>query len=101
MSVRTKALLGAEETVARVAQTGNDIAVLIELFIAGGHIDVHVGMILLHPGDALGRGDQVDQTDVMASALLEERDGGGGAAAGSLGSSTRSSRFWLSSGSLQ
>ena len=35
MSVRTKALLGAEETVARVAQTGNDIAVLIELFIAG------------------------------------------------------------------
>ena len=40
-------------------------------------------MILLHPGDALGRGDQVDQTDVMASALLEERDGGGGAAAGS------------------
>ena len=39
-------------------------------------------MILLHPGDAFGRGDQVDQTDVVAAALLQERDGGGGAAAG-------------------
>ena len=52
---------------------------LVELFVTGGHVDVHVGMILLHPGDAFGRGDQVDQTDVVAAALLEERDGGGGA----------------------
>ena len=41
---------------------------LVELFIHRGHIDIDVRMILLNARNALGRGDQVNQADVMAAA---------------------------------
>ena len=55
---------------------------LVQALIQTGHVDVHVGMILLHPGDALGRGDQVHQADVGAAPLLDQGDGVAGGTAG-------------------
>ena len=39
--------LGAEDAVAGVAETGDDVAVLVEVAVEGGDEDVHVGMIML------------------------------------------------------
>ena len=49
-------LLGAENTVARVAQAGNDVALFIEAFVQGTGVDVHIGIQLLNVLDALGSG---------------------------------------------
>ena len=75
-------LFGAEEAVARVAQTRNDIAVLVQVVVHARDVDVHVRMVFLHPLDAFRRCNQVNQTDVTASALFDEADGCGRAAAG-------------------
>ena len=40
-------LLGAEDTVAGVAQAGNDVAVLVQMVVHRTGVDVHVGMDLL------------------------------------------------------
>lgn len=52
-------LLGSEDPVARIAQTGDDIGVLVEPLVHRADEDVHVGMVAAHDGDALRRGDDV------------------------------------------
>ena len=37
-------LLRAEDTVARIAQTGDDVAVLVEVAVQRSAVDLHVGM---------------------------------------------------------
>ena len=39
-------LLGAVDTVARVAQTGDDVAVLVQVIVLGAQIDVHIGFLI-------------------------------------------------------
>lgn len=74
-------LLGAEDPIAGVAQTGDDIAVVVELLIQSGAVDIHVGVIMMHPLNALGSGDNVHQLDVLDLIVLDELDGGRGGAA--------------------
>ena len=40
-------LLGAEDPVAGVAQTGDDVALLIQVIVQSTGIDIHVGVLLL------------------------------------------------------
>ena len=95
-------LFGAEEAIARVAQTRNDVAMLVQVVVHTRDVDVHVRMVFLHPLDAFRRCNQVDQTDVTASALFDEADGRGRAAAGGKHRvRTISSRSCASAGSLQ
>ena len=75
-------LLGAEDAVAGVAQAGDDVAVVVQLFVQSGHIDVHIGVILLHPLHALGSADDAHELDMLGAGLLQEGDGGRGGAAG-------------------
>ena len=52
-------LLGAEDPVAGVAQTGDDIGMLIELLVDGSQIQVYIGMGFVYSLDALGTADAV------------------------------------------
>ena len=47
-------LLGAEDPVAGIAQTGDDIGVIVQLFVHGSQIHIHVRMSFLHSLAALG-----------------------------------------------
>ena len=42
-------LLCAEDAVAGIAQAGDDVAVVVELLIHGGAVNLHVGMVLAGP----------------------------------------------------
>ena len=46
-------LFCSEESVARIAETGNYVCVLIELFIERGGIDIYIGMSRLNSRYAL------------------------------------------------
>ena len=75
-------LLRAEDTVAGIAQAGDDVAMLVELFIHGGNVNFHVGVVGADALDALGGGEDVHELDVLHAVFLHEGDGGGGGAAG-------------------
>ena len=45
--ISIRLLFGAEDTVAGVAETGDDIAVFVQLFVHGAAVDIHIGMSLL------------------------------------------------------
>ena len=51
-------LLGAEDPVAGIAQTGDDVALLIQVIVQSTGIDIHVGVLLLQELDALGSGHE-------------------------------------------
>ncbi len=46
-------LLGAEDTVTGVAQTGDDVAVLVQVVILCTEVDVHIRVCLVQGLDAL------------------------------------------------
>ena len=48
-------LLGAEDAVARVAEAGHNVAVLVQMIVHRAAVDVDVGMLLAEHPDALGR----------------------------------------------
>ena len=75
-------LFCSEYSVAGVAETGNDVRVLVEPFIAGGDIDIDVGMILLDTCDAFGTADDAHELDMLHAVFLEEGDRRRGGAAG-------------------
>ena len=76
-------LLGAVDTVASVAQAGDDVAVLIQVVVLGAQVDVHIGVSLVQGLDAFRSGDQADELDPLCAVLLDLGDGVNGAAAGS------------------
>ena len=53
LSVSLRGLLGAEDAVAGVAQTGDDVAVLVQVVVLGAQIDVHIGVALIDEFHAL------------------------------------------------
>ena len=67
---RKKALFRAEDPVARVAETGDDVTVFIEVFIHRTAVNVHIGVTLADALDALGCGNEVHETNIRATALL-------------------------------
>ena len=76
------ALLGAEDAVAAVAQTGDDVGMLVQLLVAGSNLQIHIVMCFGVPLDALGAADDVHHDDVLAAVLLQEVDSRNGRAAG-------------------
>ena len=65
-------LLRAEDAVAGIAQTGHDVAVLVQVIVQRTGIDVHIRVQLLDVFDALGSRHQFHQLDVLAAALLHD-----------------------------
>ena len=55
-----------------VAEAGDDVAVLVEMGVDGGRINVHVGMRFLDALDAFGSAHEIEAEDALAAALLEE-----------------------------
>ena len=45
---------------------------LVELFVTGGQIQLHIRVSSLNGGDALGAADDVHHNDVLAAVLLEK-----------------------------
>ncbi len=45
-------LLGAKNTVARIAQPGNNIGVFIQFLVHSRHVDFHIGVVLLNTGNS-------------------------------------------------
>ena len=64
----------AEDAVARVAETGDDVALLIEMVVDGGDVDGHVRMLLVHEADALRRRDEAHERDGLRALFLEQRE---------------------------
>ncbi len=58
-------LLGAEDTVAGVAQTRNDVAVIVQLLVDCADEDLNVRMSLLNRGNTFRCTDEVHQLDVL------------------------------------
>src|SRR5688572_440551 len=65
-----------ELAVAGVAQAGHDVALLVELPVERGAVDVDVGMRVGDGLDALRRGDEVDEADPLRAPALEHLDRG-------------------------
>ena len=98
---RLRLLRDAVQPVARVAEPGHDVALLVELLVHrggdDGDRDVQTFEVPLEPGAALGGGQQADRSDVvgavagviMLSSFLVP---GGPAAAGWTGYATLSAR---------
>src|SRR6185437_9775178 len=64
-------LFRAEHPVARVAEAGNDVAVVVEPLVDRRGPDFHVGMRFCQPFDPLGRGQKADEADALDHAPLE------------------------------
>ena len=67
LSVSLRGLLGAEDAVAGVAQAGDNVGVLVKLFIHTSHIDVHVGVVVANHLDPFGGSQDIHQLDVLAA----------------------------------
>ena len=75
------ALLGAEDSISGITETGADVGVLIEAVIKGGRVDGYIGMGRLHRVDSLGSTDQTDQSEVPAAMGFQPLNGETGRAA--------------------
>jgi len=75
-------LEGAEESVAGVAEAGEDVAGVGELSVDGADPDFDVVVGFEDVSDAFGCGDEGDEAEVGGAGLSEDADGGGGGAAG-------------------
>ena len=63
-------LLGAVDTVAGIAQTGYDVAVLVQAVVLCAQIDVHIGVCFVQSFDALRCTQQTDELDALCACLL-------------------------------
>ena len=54
-------LLGSEETVTSIAKTGKDVALLIELLVDRGCVNLDLRKCLTQCLNALGRGEEADE----------------------------------------
>ena len=68
-----KNLFCAEDAVARVAEAGDDVAVLIELLIDCAAVKLNIGVLFGDELDALGSSNEDHELDVVAAALLQFR----------------------------
>ncbi len=67
-------LLGAEDPVARVAQAGNDIAMLIEVLIQRADIEIYIRVRLGKGLHAFRSGNDAQEMQVPAAVLFEHGD---------------------------
>ena len=92
-------LLGAEDTVAGIAQAGNDVLVLVQMVIQGSAVDLHIGVSVLQSPQTLGSGNDAHELDVLDTPGLDLGDGIDGRTTGCQHGMT--SRLAMSLGSLQ
>ena len=74
-------LFRAEDTVARISQTGNNVAVIVEAFVQRCAVNGDVGVILIDSANTLGSRKNVDATDVLDTLVLQQGDRRRGGAA--------------------
>src|SRR5262245_2450386 len=72
----------AEETISRVAETREDVTVVVELAVERCGVDGDVGMRLQHAADALGGCDEAEEADTTGAGPTERARRGDGGAAG-------------------
>ena len=60
-----------ENSVACVTETGNDISVIVELFVKRCGEDIDIGVILLNLCNAFGCGNEAHELDMLTAVLLE------------------------------
>ena len=63
-------LLSAEDTVARIAHTGNDVVVFVQSLVLDTAVDVDIGVSLQKLVQSLGRSDDTHELDVLNAVLL-------------------------------
>jgi len=60
--------------IARIAQAGEDVTVLVQVVVDRGQLDVDIGMRLLHGGDPLRRADAAQGCKIRFMELCMYRD---------------------------
>ena len=68
-------LFRTEKTVACVTESGQNVAVFVELSIQRRNVNVHVGMCLRNLGNPFGRTDNRHKANVRTPLLFQERNG--------------------------
>src|ERR1043166_4925851 len=71
-----------EDPVPRIAQSGQNVTVRVELAVESGGVDRHLGMGIQHRLDPLRRRDEAEKPDPGGAGGAELADGRGGRAAG-------------------
>src|ERR1043166_6209395 len=71
-----------EDPVPRVAQSGQNVTVRVELAVESGGVDRHLGMGIQHRLDPLRRRDEAEKPGPGGAGGAELADGRGGRAAG-------------------
>ena len=54
-------LLGTEESVTRIPETGNDVGVFVQFFVQRRHKDFDFRMMIMHHPDTLGSRDEREE----------------------------------------
>lgn len=67
---------GAVHAVAGVTESGDDVALLVEMIVEGGGVDGNVWVIFVETGDAFGSGDEADHPDIFGAGIFDHGDGG-------------------------
>ena len=62
----SRELSSAEQAIASVAESGQDISLCVELTIERRAVDLHIGMCRAEPSHAFGCGDETQKTDPHA-----------------------------------
>src|SRR3954463_4291300 len=75
-------LFCAEHSVAGIAETRQDVAVIVQPFVDGGSPDRNVGMLCLELYDPFRCSKQTDEPDLAGAARLQERGRGTGGITG-------------------
>ena len=87
-------LLSTEDSVARIAQTGNDVSVFIQSLVHRAGVDAHVRIRVENRLDALGCGDKNQEANILDALAAQILNSGSGGA-------TRQVRWSISAGTLQ
>ena len=72
---QTPSSFGPKQAVPRVAQTGDDIAVVVQVTVQGRDEDIGLRVLPVDAFDPLGRGDEAHQGHLLSATLLYEGDG--------------------------
>lgn len=64
-------LFGAKDTVACIAEAGDDVPLCIQALIESGTVNIHIRMCSMHKGNAFWRGKNMHQFNAKDTALFE------------------------------
>ena len=67
---------GAVHPVAGVAESWDDVALVVEVIIEGCGVDGDIGVVLVESCDAFGGGDEADHSNICCAGFFEHIDSG-------------------------